>query len=102
MSITYRWRGDLDNVEINRLLAEAFETDASDYRDWHRALTEQSLGWVTARDDQDLVGFVNVVWDGLVHAWIQDTMVITGLRSHGVDTKLVNMAREHAKNAGCK
>ncbi|MHB8431826.1 MAG: GNAT family N-acetyltransferase [Acidimicrobiales bacterium] len=102
MSITYRWRGGFDNVEINRLHAEAFETDASDRRDWHRALTEQSLGWVTARDDRDLVGFVNVVWDGLVHAWIQDTMVTTGLRSQGVGVELVNMARKHAKDAGCK
>jgi GNAT superfamily N-acetyltransferase len=100
--ITYRWRGDFDNVEIKRLHAEAFEMDGSDHRDWRRALTEQSLGWVTARDDRDLVGFVNVVFDGLVHAWIQDTMVTTGLRSRGVGTKLVSIATENAKDAGCK
>jgi hypothetical protein len=83
MSITYRWRGDFDNVEINRLHAEAFETRDLDSRDWQTALTEHSLGWATARDEGQLVGFVNVVWDGLVHAWIQDTMVTNVLRARG-------------------
>ena len=40
-----------------------------------RLLEGHSLGWVVAREDGSLVGFVNVLWDGLVHAWIQDTMV---------------------------
>jgi GNAT superfamily N-acetyltransferase len=102
MSITYRWRGDFDNVEINRLHAEAFETRDLDSRDWQTALTEHSLGWATARDEGQLVGFVNVVWDGLVHAWIQDTMVTNVLRARGIGTQLVNMAREHATDAGCK
>jgi GNAT superfamily N-acetyltransferase len=102
MSISYRWRGDFDNVEINRLHAEAFETGDSDARDWQTALTEHSLGWLTARDGGHLVGFVNVVWDGLVHAWIQDTMVAKGLRSQGIGTQLVNLARERATAAGCK
>jgi GNAT superfamily N-acetyltransferase len=102
MSITYSWRGDFDNVEINRLHSEAFETADSTWRDWQTALTEQSLGWVVARDGEDLVGFVNVVWDGLVHAWIQDTMVTGSLRSQGIGTRLVTMARERAKGAECE
>jgi hypothetical protein len=43
-----------------------------------------SLGWVAARrDDEELVGFVNLFWDGLVHAWIQDTMVAASARNEG-------------------
>ena len=102
MSITYRWRADVDNVEIDRLHSEAFETADSDWRDWQAALTGQSLGWVAARDGDELVGFVNVVWDGLLHAWIQDTMVTTARRSQGIGTQLVTMAREQAKGAGCQ
>jgi GNAT superfamily N-acetyltransferase len=102
MSITYRWRANFDNVEINRLHSEAFETADSTWRDWQAALTAQSLGWVVARDGEDLVGFVNVVWDGLSHAWIQDTMVTGSLRSQGIGTRLVNMAGEQAKGAGCE
>ena len=100
MSITYWWREEFDNFEINGLHAEAFET--SDSRDWRAAVTEQSLGWATARDGRHLVGFVNVLWDGLVHAWIQDTMVANAVRSQGIGTQLVNVARERAKDAGCE
>ena len=71
MSITYGWREDFGKSEVSRLHAEAFSS--SDIRDWRAALAEHSLGWVTARDEGHLVGFVNVVWDGLIHAWIQDT-----------------------------
>ena len=41
--------------------------------------SEHSLGWVMARHDGALAGFVNVIWDGGVHAWIQDLMVAAGL-----------------------
>jgi GNAT superfamily N-acetyltransferase len=102
MSIIFIWRGDFGNVELNHLHAEAFETGGTAARDWHSALTEQGLGWVTARDGARLVGFVNVIWDGLVHAWIEDTMVAGDFRSQGIGTKLVNLAREQANKAGCK
>jgi GNAT superfamily N-acetyltransferase len=62
-----------------------------------------SLGWVVARDDgARLVGFVNVLWDGLVHAWIQDVMVATDARGHDIGTRLVHEARTHATAAGCE
>jgi predicted N-acetyltransferase YhbS len=100
MSITYGWQEDFDNVEVNRLHAEAFKS--SDVRDWRAALIEQSLGWVCARDGGHLVGFVNVVWDGLLHAWIQDAMVANAVRSQGIGTRLVSIAREQARDAGCE
>jgi len=102
MSITYRWRDDFDDVEINRLHAEAFDAGASEGRDWRIALTEHALGWVTARDEGHLVGFVNVVWDGLVHAWIQDTMVAADHRTRGIGTRLIESARDQAAQAGCE
>jgi GNAT superfamily N-acetyltransferase len=102
MAITYRWRDDVVNVELNHLHAEVFGTEGSEARDWYAALSVLSLGWVTARDEGHLIGFVNVVWDGLVHAWIQDTMVSDAFRSQGVGTQLVHMAREHAKSVGCQ
>ena len=61
-----------------------------------------SLGWVVARDDAKLVGFVNVPWDGLVHAWIQDTMVGTRTRHQGVGSELVAVAVREARGAGCE
>ena len=39
---------------------------------------------------------------GLVHAWIQDTMVATDARGRGVGTRLVAVATEGAREAGCE
>ena len=65
-------------------------------------MERHSLGWVVARDEGSLIGFVNVVSDGLVHAWLQDTMVATTARRLGVGTRLVEVARDGAKSAGCE
>jgi GNAT superfamily N-acetyltransferase len=105
MSITYTWRGDVTNEEMNALHAEAFETrvySASEWN-WLEQLQGHSLGWVVARDDDGaLAGFVNVVWDGLVHAWVQDTMVATSARHRGVGKDLVAHAGNGARAAGCE
>src|SRR5512132_2063768 len=64
--------------------------------------TGTALGWVVARDGNRLIGFVNVPWDGLAHAWLQDTMVAKHARHQGVGTALVAMAVEQARQAGCE
>jgi hypothetical protein len=48
------------------------------------------------------VGFVNVPWDGFVHAWILDEMVSSQARHRGVGLGLVHTARDGAKDAGCE
>lgn len=102
--IRYEWRGGFTNGEVNRLHAEAFDTRvfSDDEWDWSALTERHSLGWVTARRDGELVGFVNVVWDGLVHAWLQDTMVDRSARGSGVGTELVTSARAGARAAGCE
>jgi GNAT superfamily N-acetyltransferase len=104
VSIAYRWRGPFTSQEVNRLHAEAFGTGPFSAEDWDwAALTERfSLGWVTARDEDGLAGFVNVLWDGLVHAWLQDTMVACRARRRGVGTALVARASDGARVAGCE
>lgn len=105
MTIVSQWRGDFSNREVNALHAHAFDTSVYDESEWNwRDLTAaHSLGWVVARDDGGvLVGFVNVLWDGLVHAWIQDTMVAASTRGHGVGTELIAEATAGARAAGCE
>jgi GNAT superfamily N-acetyltransferase len=101
---TYEWRGPFTNQEVNALHAEAFNTPLFSEAEWNwvRLVRQHSLGWVVARQGQQLVGFVNVVWDGLVHAWLQDTMVAATARGQGVGTTLVARARDGAKAAGCE
>ena len=101
MTITYEWRGAFVNDEFHILHAEAFETRLFD-DDWVALTEHHSLGWVTARDGDSLVGFVNVLWDGLVHAWLQDVMVALSARGDGIATRLVAIAREQAASAGCE
>ena len=98
------WRGVFTNQEVNALHAEAFNTRAYDESEWNwvELVRRHSLGWVVAREGDNLVGFVNVLWDGLVHAWLQDTMVAIKSRGRGIGTELVSRARDGAKAAGCE
>jgi GNAT superfamily N-acetyltransferase len=104
VTVICTWRGDVTNDELNRLHAEAFDTRiySADDWDWVDHLNQHSLGWVVARDGDRLVGFVNVLWDGLVHAWLQDTMVASGARHRGIGAEVVKVAVREAKAAGCE
>jgi GNAT superfamily N-acetyltransferase len=104
MAVEYGWRGDFSNTEMNGLHAEAFETRAYDESEWNwrDQVERHSLGWVVAREADKLVGFVNVPWDGLVHAWIQDTMVARSARHRGVGKELIAAATRGAREAGCE
>jgi predicted GNAT family N-acyltransferase len=94
MRITYQWRGRVNSGELNVLHADAFDhrVFADDDWDWSSQLTDHSFGWVTARHTDQLVGFVNVISDGLVHAWIQDVIVASHLRHEGIGLTLVERA----------
>jgi GNAT superfamily N-acetyltransferase len=102
--ITYIWRGVVDNVEMNALHAEAFGTRVYTPAEWNwtEQLERHSLGWVVAREEARLVGFVNVPWDGFMHAWIQDTMVAAAARHRGIGGGLVAVAATEARAAGCE
>ncbi|MDQ0574180.1 GNAT superfamily N-acetyltransferase [Agromyces albus] len=101
MTMTWEWRGTVRNEEINELHAEGFDhVPAAD--DWTERLSRLSLGWVTARDDEGLVGFVNVIWDGHVHAFIEDTLVAHRARRQGIGKRLVAVAEEQSRAAGCE
>ncbi|MFF9345588.1 GNAT family N-acetyltransferase [Streptomyces sp. NPDC014734] len=101
MTITYEWRGDFDNAAVNALHAEAFG-HAQVPIDWQTQVHRHSLGWVCAREDGRLVGFVNVAWDGGVHAFVLDTMVAQNMRKTGVGTELVTTAARGARAADCE
>ena len=101
MTIDYAWRGGFTNEEVNVLHAEGFGHRVLD-DDWVVQVERHSLGWVTARQADALVGFVNVAWDGAVHAFILDTLVAGSHGRRGVGTALVAAAVEGARAAGCE
>lgn len=101
MTINYVWRGASENDELNALHGEAFGHDLLD-DDWVSQVTNHSLGWVCARADRRLVGFVNVVWDGGTHAFILDTLVVGAARHQGIGVQLIEVAAREALAAGCE
>ncbi len=100
----FRWRGAFADAHWEALHAAAFGPGQPGHGGRHvrAALERHSLGWVTAQLDGDLVGFVNVPWDGLVHAWVQDVMVAPGSRRRGIGRRLVAEAADGARAAGCQ
>jgi ribosomal protein S18 acetylase RimI-like enzyme len=99
--ISYQWRGLVRNRELNALHAEGFGHPPLD-DDWEAQIVRHSLGWVCARDEEKLVGFVNVAWDGGVHAFVLDTLVATSARRHGIGSRMVAIAAEQARAAKCE
>jgi GNAT superfamily N-acetyltransferase len=101
MTISYEWRGDFENAAVNVLHAEGFghrRVDAG----WRARVDQHSLGWVCAWERGELAGFVNVAWDGGVHAFILDTLVAAPARRRGIGTRLIATAAGHARAAGCE
>ena len=102
--IELTWRGAFSSAEANALHAAAFGTRVfgDDEWDWRALVDAHSLGWCSARLGGRLVGFANVVWDGLVHAWLQDVMVAPDRQGDGLGVALVELATEQSRAAGCE
>ena len=62
----------------------------------------RSLVHVGAYDGERLVGFVNVAWDGGVHAFLLDTTVHPNFQRQGIATALVRRAAGLARERGAK
>ncbi|MGB7449046.1 MAG: GNAT family N-acetyltransferase [Ornithinimicrobium sp.] len=92
----------LDDEEVTRLHREAFRASAEGFVPWSRRLCRHSICWVTAHADQRLIGFVNVIGDGGVHAVLLDTVVDPAYQRHGVGQRLVKRAVEEARTLGCR
>ena len=84
-------------AEMNRLWLAAWKTEVP--AEIKRILL-RSLTHVGAYREGVLVGFVNVAWDGGIHAFILDTCVHPDCRRQGVATGLVRMATAVAKQRG--
>jgi GNAT superfamily N-acetyltransferase len=99
--VIVEWRGSFESPEVEALHAEGFGHPIGEY-EWRGQVEGHSLGWVTARVDGDLIGWINVAWDGGGHAFLLDTLVAGSARRRGVATRLVTVATDHARAAGCE
>ncbi|MBB3590877.1 GNAT superfamily N-acetyltransferase [Rhizobium sp. BK529] len=62
----------------------------------------RSLAHIGAYADGRLIGFVNVAWDGGIHAFLLDTSVHPDLRRRGIATALVKEAVRVARERGAE
>jgi len=65
-----------------------------------REILSRSLAHVGVFADGRLVGFVNIAWDGGIHAFVVDTCVHPDFRRQGIATRLVKAAAEAARKRG--
>lgn len=79
----------LNNDALNRLFADAWQGHV--WRDFQPIL-RHSLLYVAAFDHNELIGFVNVAWDGGVHGFLLDTTVHPNYQRQGIGRQLVGAA----------
>ncbi|PBA68838.1 GNAT family N-acetyltransferase [Mycobacterium avium] len=98
-NIDIRWRAPVTDAELVALTESHGGRAAAG---WWDQVRPHSLGWVTARADGRLVGFVNVAWDGGDHAFLIDTKTAREFQRRGIGTAVVKLATQCAKSAGCE
>lgn len=95
--VDYRISPPVDDRALNELFRASWPGHAP--RAFGPVLA-RSLAYVCAYDAGRLVGFVNVAWDGGLHAFLLDTTVHPDRRRRGVGRGLVTRAAEAARGAG--
>jgi GNAT superfamily N-acetyltransferase len=85
--------------ELDALWLSAWGAPAGDYA---RNVLPRSLAHLGAYENDRLVGFVNVAWDGGVHAFLLDTGVDAQFQRRGIATALVRRAAEVARDRGAE
>ena len=95
--VTYVVSPPLDNNALNALFAAAWADHAE--RDFQPILS-RSLVYVGAFQFGRPVGFVNVAWDGGVHAFLLDTTVHPDVQRRGIGVELVRRAAAEASARG--
>ncbi|MCA0454361.1 MAG: GNAT family N-acetyltransferase [Chloroflexi bacterium] len=97
VDITYHLNPTVTHADMNTLFAAAWEghTDTD-----FTPVLSRSLAYIGAYDGAVLVGFVNVAWDGGVHAFLLDTTVHSAYQRRGIGVRLVQEAAAAAKARG--
>ncbi len=95
-------RGSASDSEITALHCSAFGGGPTEDIPWNARLRRHSLVWVIARSPSgELLGFVNVIGDGGVHAVLLDAIVRPDSQGKGIGRRLVAEAADESSRLGC-
>jgi GNAT superfamily N-acetyltransferase len=100
MGVEYKCNYPVTNDELNGLFQDAWPGPEVD-RDFRRVL-DRSLGYVCAFENRELIGFVNVAWDGGLHTFLLDTTVRSDSQRRGIGRQLIRHAVALAREAGAE
>ena len=92
-TLTWSVREALSDAELQELFSAVYKR--KNEVDFHIILAN-SLSWVSARRNGKLVGFANVIWDGLYHALIVDRAARddeSGELRHEIVVKVLEMLK---------
>jgi len=95
--ISYRISPAITNDALNALFAAAWPNHA--WSDFAPVLS-RSLAYVCAYRQDRLIGFVNLAWDGGIHAFLLDTTVHPEFQRRGIGRALVAHAAQVARERG--
>ena len=96
-NISYERNAAVSDAQLNALFAASWP----DYRhaSFH-SVRQASLAYICAFKAAQLVGYVNLAWDGRAHAFLLDPTVHPSVRRMGVGRALVTHAVAAAKESG--
>jgi len=95
--ISYRISPAITNDVLNALFAAAWPDYV--WSDFEPVLG-RSLAYICAYRHDRLIGFVNLAWDGGIHAFLLDTTVHPEFQRHRIGRELVLRAAEVARARG--
>lgn len=96
-AISYTISPALSNTTLNALFAAAWPA----HRPYDfQPILARSLVYCCAFIDDQLIGFVNLAWDGGIHCFLLDTTVHPLWQRRGIGRDLVGLARATAREQG--
>lgn len=92
--VIYHINPNVTNAELNALFATAWpDYTPSDFG----PILSRSLAYICAFQQEQVVGFVNLAWDGGIHAFLLDTTVHAAFQRRGIGRELVKQAAAVAR-----
>ncbi|MCC7448281.1 MAG: GNAT family N-acetyltransferase [Anaerolineae bacterium] len=96
-NVLYRVNPPITNDVLNNL----FRASWSFHHDTNfQVVLTHSLLYLCAYHNEAIIGFVNVAWDGGIHAFLLDTTVHPAYRRQGIGLQLVRQAAALAQAKG--
>lgn len=89
MDISYKISPNIEDREINSLFHSIWDDHIDNT---YEKVLSRSFLYVCAYSGTDLVGYVNVAWDGDEHGFLLDTSVHKSYQRNGIGTRLVETA----------